>query len=206
MLPMLGGYAVVSFLVGGLAGRVSARLQMIGSLVAMAMGLILISLYGVGSPYSALAVGLLATGIGLGLFFPASTTEAVKADDRDRKGLVIGLILMFQFVGSALGLGLTTTVVAMAERSAVDTHLAGASIGPSPAERVALDKMLAGAESAQQVLQQFGPAVAGELIATASEAFATGVSAGLRLDAALVAIGFVLAVIGLRRTRKAPMA
>jgi EmrB/QacA subfamily drug resistance transporter len=202
MLPMLGGYAAVSFFAGSLARRVSASLQIIVGLAALAIGPFLISRFDPDSPYSALAVGLLVTGIGLGLFFPASTTEAVKADDRDRKGLVVGLILMFQFVGSALGIGLTTMIVASAERSAVDVHLSSAGVALSAAEREALTKLLAGAESVQQVLRQFGPAEAGQLVATARDAFAAGVSAGLRLDAGLVAIGLVLAVVGLGRMRR----
>jgi hypothetical protein len=67
------------------------------------------------------------------------------------------------------------------------------------AQRDALDSILAGTESAQRVLAQFDPAVGQRLLAIAGDAFAVGVRAGLRLDAVIVAIGAVLAVVFLGR-------
>ncbi|MGH2616306.1 MAG: hypothetical protein ACRDJC_13760, partial [Thermomicrobiales bacterium] len=139
---------------------------------------------------------------GLGLFQPSVTTEAVKADDRGRKSLASGLVLMFQFVGGAIGLGLTTTIVASTERSAVDAHLAGATVALPAAQREALTGVLAGTESAQQVLQQFDPAIARQLLETAGEAFGAGVQAGLRVDAGIAAVGVVLAAAFLRGVRQ----
>jgi hypothetical protein len=60
--------------------------------------------------------------------------------------------------------------------------------------------LLAGTESARQVLQQFSPDLARELLDIAGEAFAAGVRAGLRLDAGLVLVAVVLAVLMLPRT------
>lgn len=195
MLPMLGGYAVVSLLVGSLAGRISTRMAIIIGLVGLTLGPFLLSGFSVAAGYPGLVVGLILTGIGLGLFQPSIGTEAVKADPRGRKSLASGLVLMSQFVGGAIGLGVTTAFVASAERAAVTAHLAGAGILVSAAERAALDTMLAGAESAQQVLQQFDPAVAERLIGVAGEAFAAGVRTGLRVDAGIAAVGVVLAVV-----------
>jgi hypothetical protein len=125
---------------------------------------------------------------------PTSSTVAVKADDRGRKSLASGLTQMFQFVGGAIGLGLTTTIVASSERAAVDNHLQDLGTVLTAAERSALDSLLAGSESARQVLQQFDPADARILLDIAGDAFAAGVQSGLRLDAAIAALGLLLAV------------
>jgi len=205
MLPMLGGYAVVSLLVGSLAGRISTRIAIIIGLVGLTIGPLLLSSFSVAAGYPGLVVGLALTGIGLGLFQPSIGTEAVRADPRGCKSLASGLVLMSQFIGGAMGLGVTTAIVAAAERDAVTAHLAGAGILVSAAERSALDKMLAGAESAQQVLQQFDPPVAERLIGVAGEAFAAGVRSGLRVDAGIVVIGVVLAAMFLLRAGRIPV-
>jgi hypothetical protein len=176
------------------------RASIIGGLACLAIGPFLLSGFDIAAGYRALVVGMGLMGIGLGLFQSSVVTEAVKTDDQGRKSLVSGVVLMFQFVGGAIGLGLTTTIVASAERSAVDAHLAGANAGLPEAERRALDGLLAGTESARQVLQQFSPDLARELLDIAGEAFAAGVRAGLRLDAGLVLVAVVLAVLMLPRT------
>jgi hypothetical protein len=138
-------------------------------------------------------------GLGLAFFQPSVVTEAVKADPRERKSLIGGLVLMFQFVGSAIGLGLTTTIVAATERDAVDQRLSEGGLSLEVAARNALDRMLAGAESAQQVLAQFDPAVAQEMVSVAGDAFAVGVRQGLRLDTFIIAGGVVLVAAVLAR-------
>jgi EmrB/QacA subfamily drug resistance transporter len=201
LLPMLGTYAVVSFLVGSIAGRLSDRIAILAGLAALAAGQFLISVFGVAAGYAGLAAGLALMGIGLGLFMPTSSTVAVKADDRGRKSLASGLTQMFQFVGGAIGLGLTTTIVASSERAAVNSHLEDLGTVLATPERSALDSLLAGSESARQVLQQFDPAAAAQLLDIAGYAFAAGVQVGLRLDAALAALAFLLAVLLIGKSR-----
>jgi hypothetical protein len=195
LLPMLGTYAVVAFLVGSLAGRLSDRFAIVAGLTCLALGPFLLSGFNVAAGYGGLVTGMVVSGVGLGLFQPSSNTAAVQADDRGRKSLALGLVLMFQFVGGAIGLGLMTTIVASSERAAVDNHFTSADILLPPAQRNALDGLLAGTESSQQILQQFDPTIARELIDIAGAAFAAGVRAGLRLDAGIAAVGVVLAAL-----------
>jgi EmrB/QacA subfamily drug resistance transporter len=199
MLPMLGAYAVVSFLIAAVGRQLVPRLGIIVGLAGVAAGTFALSQFAAGDAYRALVPGMALFGIGLGLFQPSSTTEAVQADDRGRKSLASGLTFMFQYVGGAVGLGLTTIVVAASERVAVDAQLASASVSVAADERAALDRMLAGAESARDVLDRFGPEAAQQLLAAAADAFAAGVSSGLRLDAILAALGLVVAVFALPR-------
>lgn len=193
MLPMLGVYAVGSFLAGPLTTRFDVRLALIGGLSAMTAGAWLLSQFSVQTGYPSLVAGMALLGLGLAFFQPSVVTKAVKADPRERKSLIGGLVLMFQFVGSAIGLGLTTTIVAATERAAVNARLIEGNLALEAAARDALDKMLAGAESARQVLAQFDAATAQELLSLAADAFADGVRQGLRLDTFIIAAGVVLA-------------
>jgi EmrB/QacA subfamily drug resistance transporter len=202
MLPMLGAYAVVSFLVGAFAAKLDPRLGAIVGLAALAAGPFFMAQFDVAAGYTSLVLGMVLFGIGLGLYMPSITTEAVQADDRDRKSLAAGLTLMAQFVGGAIGLGITTTIVASSEQAAVNAHLAAAGADLTEADRGALQSVLTGAESAQQVVAQFDPAMAQELLDIAAEAFAAGVRSGLRLDAALAAVGFLAALLLLRVARR----
>ena len=204
MLPMLGAYAVVSFVIGSLGSRVAPRLLIVSGMACLALGPLLLSRFTGDGGYGALGVGLFAIGLGLGLFQPSSTTEAVKADDLGRKGLVSGLVYMFQFVGGAIGLGLTTSVVTSTERAAVDSQLGAGDIVLTAAERTVLDRLLAGSESVSQVLQQFDAEVARQVLAASSEAFAAGFRSGMRLDAGIAAVGVVLAVVLVRSARVTP--
>lgn len=202
MLPMLGGYAIVSFLVGSVAGRLDPRLGVIGGLVCLAGGPFLMARFDVNAGYSSLVLGMAVFGIGLGLYMPSVTTEAVQADDRDRESLASGLTLMAQFVGGAIGLGVTTAIVASSERAAVDAHLAAAGVGLTVTEREAVNGVLSGAESAQRVMSQFGPGMAQEILGIAGEAFAAGARSGLRLDAGIAAAGLLVSLLLLRVARQ----
>ena len=202
MLPMLGGYAVVSFLVGSVAGRLDPRLGVIAGLVCLAAGPFLMARFDVSAGYSSLVLGMAVFGIGLGLYMPSVTTEAVQADDRDRKSLASGLTLMAQFVGGAIGLGVTTAIVASSERAAVDAHFAASGSALTPAEREAVTGVLSGAESAQRVLSQFDAGMAQEILGIAGAAFAAGVRSGLRLDAGIAAVGLLVSLLLLRVARR----
>ena len=94
MLPMLGGYAIVSFLVGLAACRLGARLGIIAGMACLAAGPLFLARFDVEVGYTSLVLGMLVFGVGLGLFQPTVTTEAVQSDDKDRKSLASGLTLM----------------------------------------------------------------------------------------------------------------
>ncbi len=194
MLPLLACFALVSFVAAPLADRLGARIVIIAGTAMMAGGPFLLSGFGVGSSYTSLIAGMVVTGIGLGLVFPTITTAGVTAIDPSRTSLAGGIIYMFQLAGGAIGLGLTTTIVASAAQGA--QRAGGSPVTALPAEQLtALGGLLAGTESSQRVLQQFSPDVAQQLLDTAAEAFANGVQAGLRLDAGLAALALVVALL-----------
>jgi EmrB/QacA subfamily drug resistance transporter len=200
MLPLLACFAIVSFLADPLTRRFGARPIIIAGTAGMAAGPFLLSGFAVGNSYQSMIAGMVITGIGLGLVFPTVTTVGVTAIAPDRTSLAGGIIYMFQLAGGAIGLGLTTTVVASSSQAAFLAAESGAAELPVEQLR-ALRGILAGTESSQQVLQQFPPDDAQHLLDIAGTAFAGGVQAGLRLDAALAAIAFVVALVMVKERR-----
>jgi len=201
MLPLLGAFALVSFVASPVAGHIGVRPTILVGTAAMAIGPFLLSGFGIGSAYSSLVLGMVVTGVGLGLVFPTVTTAGVTAVDPGRSSLAGGILYMFQLAGGAIGLGLTTTIVASSAQSAIRTE--APAITQLPAEQLtALRGLLAGTESSQQVLAQFDAATAQRLLDLAGEAFAAGVQTGLRVDAALAALAFLLALVLLNGHRR----
>ena len=98
----------------------------------IALGAVLLALMiGPDAGFEDLAPGLLAVGIGCGMFYPSVTTAAVTALDAARASLAGGIVYMFQIAGGAVGLGIST---------AIFTELLGGQAGrsrraPRPASR-----------------------------------------------------------------------
>ena len=76
---------LMPFLVGAFAARLDPRLGAIAGLAALATGPFFMAQFDVSVGYTSLVLGMVLFGIGLGLYMPSITTEAVQADDRDRK-------------------------------------------------------------------------------------------------------------------------
>jgi hypothetical protein len=201
MLPMLGSFALVSFAAAPLFDRLGARAVVTAGAACLAVGTFLLAGALGATGYAPLVGGMVITGVGLGLFFPSVTTAGVTAIDPSRTSLAGGVIYMFQLAGGAIGLGLTTTIVSSSSRAALETEMSALGGDLPPAQAEALGGLLAGTESAQQVLAGFAPETARRLLDAAGAAFADGVRTGLRLDAALalVAVAIAALLVGGRR-------
>jgi EmrB/QacA subfamily drug resistance transporter len=207
MLPMLGSFALVSFAAAPLFDRLGARAVVTAGAACLAVGTFLLAGALGATGYAPLVGGMVITGVGLGLFFPSVTTAGVTAIDPSRTSLAGGVIYMFQLAGGAIGLGLTTTIVSSSSRAALETEMSALGGDLPPAQAEALGGLLAGTESAQQVLAGFAPETARRLLDAAGAAFAEGVRTGLCLDAALALVAVAIAALLVRgRPRQASAA
>jgi EmrB/QacA subfamily drug resistance transporter len=111
LLPMMGVFAVASFVAGSLYGRLGPRLTVSAGAALMAAGIFLLSFPASGSGYLPLVPGMCVLGVGVGLFYSAVTTAAVTALDPARSSLAGGIVYMCQIAGGAIGLGLNTAIV-----------------------------------------------------------------------------------------------
>ncbi len=114
LLPMMGTFAVTSFVAGPLYERMGPKLIVSLGAAFLAVGMFMLSMVGPTTAYDGLITGMVVLGIGVGLFYSSITTAAVTALDPSRSSLAGGIIYMFQIAGGSIGLGLNTALVVTA--------------------------------------------------------------------------------------------
>jgi EmrB/QacA subfamily drug resistance transporter len=204
LLPMMIVFALVSFVGGQLYDRFGAKLTVSAGAGCFVLGAFLLTLLTRDSGYPTLVPGLVLIGLGLGSFFPAVTTAAVTAVDPSRTSLAGGLVYMFQIAGGSVGLGLSTTVFVLSAQGAQAQEAAGLGLSLSAAQHLAMQGVLAGTGSAQDLLRQFDATVGGRLVDIARTAFVSGLRDAFRLDAALAAVAFLVAVAFIGKPERPP--
>lgn len=111
LLPMMGVFAVTSFVAGPLYARIGTKPIVSLGAACLAIGIFLVSLIDADSGYDAIVPGMIVLGVGVGLFYSSITTAAVTALDPSRASLAGAIVYMFQIAGGAVGLGLNTAIV-----------------------------------------------------------------------------------------------
>jgi MFS family permease len=114
LLPMMGTFAVTSFVAGPLYERMGPKLIVSLGAAFLAVGMFMLSMVHPTTAYDDLIGGMVVLGIGVGLFYSSITTAAVTALDPSRSSLAGGIIYMFQIAGGSIGLGFNTALVVTA--------------------------------------------------------------------------------------------
>jgi EmrB/QacA subfamily drug resistance transporter len=114
LLPMMGLFALASFVAGPLYSRVGPKLIVSTGAVCLASGMLLLSRVDTIDTYQGLVIGMIVLGVGVGLFYSSITTVAITALDESRASLGGAIVYMFQIAGGAVGLGLNTALVVTA--------------------------------------------------------------------------------------------
>ena len=146
MLPMLGTFGLVAFLSGRLTDRVGMRRVILAGTTLLAVGPLLLSFFEADSEYWQLVPGLVATGVGAGLFYPTVTTAAVGMLDESQSSLAGGIAYMFQVAGGAVGLGLCTTLFTIRSEDEIITAASAAGLSMSDQQAAVIHGVLAGTE------------------------------------------------------------
>ncbi|MGB8341043.1 MAG: MFS transporter, partial [Chthoniobacterales bacterium] len=123
-LPLMGTFAVTSFVAGPLYEKMGPKLIVSLGAAFLAVGIFMLSMVDSATKYSNLITGMVVLGIGVGLFYSSITTAAVTALDPSRSSLAGGIIYMFQIAGGSIGLGLNTALVATADSLVEGIHAA----------------------------------------------------------------------------------
>ncbi|MCP4383788.1 MAG: MFS transporter [Hyphomicrobiales bacterium] len=111
LLPMMGLFAVTSFLAGPAYNRFGAKIIVALGAAMLTAGMFLLSAIGPDAPYTSLIPGMAVLGIGVGLFYSSITTAGITALDKSRGSLAGAIIYMCQIAGGSIGLGLNTAIV-----------------------------------------------------------------------------------------------
>jgi EmrB/QacA subfamily drug resistance transporter len=198
LLPMMGVFAVTSFVAGHLYERFGARPVVGTGAGLMVAGTVVISLIDASSGYGSLVAGLLLIGLGTGLFYSAVTTTSVTALPESQSSLAGGLVYMFQIAGGAIGLGAVTAIFTAASENELTEQAASAGTDLTDHQTSVLHGLLAGTDSATRALGELGAAVQIRIEEIVRESFVTGLGTSFRVIAAVAFCGFLVAVLGIR--------
>jgi EmrB/QacA subfamily drug resistance transporter len=124
LLPMMGVFALTSFVSGSLYTRLGAKLILSIGALCLTGGMYLLSWINVAPTYVAMIPGMVVTGIGIGLFYSSITTVGITALDPSMSSLAGAIIYMCQIAGGAVGLGLNTAIVVSASTLVEGIHFA----------------------------------------------------------------------------------
>ncbi len=198
MLPMLGMFGAVAFLSERLVARVGLRAVIVAGTALLALGPLLLSFFGADSDYLALVPGLLATGIGAGLFYPTITTAAVTMLDPSQSSLAGGITYMFQVAGGAIGLGLTTAIFTIRSEDEIASEANALGLRDTAEQSGVIHGILAGTEPGERAFSEFGTSTADRVLEVVEESFVAGVQLSFRVVAAIAVLGLLVAVLGVR--------
>jgi EmrB/QacA subfamily drug resistance transporter len=203
LLPLMATFAVVSFVAGGLYGRLGARPILSAGASLIVAGVLLLSFVSSDAGYADTVPGMVVLGAGFGLFVSTITTAAVTSLAPSRASLGGAILYMFQVAGGSIGLALTTAIFARASQERLSSDLAALGARASDADVRDVHGILAGTDSAQRVAEQL-PSQAATIEQLVRDAFVHGMSVAFRVDAALGFAGLVVTVLlvgGLPRLR-----
>ena len=114
LLPLMGVFAITSFVAGPLYTRLGPKLIVSLGAAFLALGIFFLSRLHQSTGFNELVPGMVILGIGVGLFYSSVTTFAVTALDPSEASLAGGIVYMFQIAGGSIGLGVNTAIVATA--------------------------------------------------------------------------------------------
>jgi len=114
LLPMMGVFALTSFVAGPLYSRLGPKLIVGLGALCLAIGIFMLSLITAETVFRDLVPGMVVLGVGVGLFYSSVTTAGITAIDKAKASLAGAIIYMAQIAGGSIGLGLNTALVVTA--------------------------------------------------------------------------------------------
>ncbi len=115
---ILAVFSLVMIVVGPISGRLSdrygTRAFKVAGMVLTAAGLLLFSRLTETSPLAMLMPGMIAIGVGVGMFGPPNASSILSTVAPSRYGVVSGLMAMFRNAFSVVGIVMATTIVTAA--------------------------------------------------------------------------------------------
>jgi EmrB/QacA subfamily drug resistance transporter len=189
LVPLTGLMVVGSPLGGRIAARTGPRPPIVAGLALMAVSVFWISTLDVHTTYADLWLPSALMGLGVGVSLTPMNLAAMNAISRDHAGAASGMLVTLSGLGATLGVAVTGAIFneLLTERTVSQVADTGTTITRAHAQ--SLDGVLAGTSHATP-----------EVTAAVREAFVSALGTSLKLSAALVAAGLVLAVVLLRRS------
>lgn len=185
---------IASFIVAPLAGlalvRVQARWLMSAGLALTGLGLLLMGGLGVDSEWTALLVGFVVSGVGVGLLNPVIADVALSVVPKERSGMAAGINDTFRQVGIAVGIAAWGAIFLGAGASKAQ-ELAGNAVSGEEARQL-VEATSSGALS--QAVASMPQQAQAKVQAAAEQGFLHGLNEILLLGALLSFAGAVAAL------------
>jgi EmrB/QacA subfamily drug resistance transporter len=205
MLPMTIPMFAGSLLAGWLLGHTGARGLVTVGMLGAAAGVFLVGVGATrGSDYLPLLPGMVLFGFGGAIALPSMTAAIMASATAVNRGMVSGVYNTARLVGGTLGLAVMGSVLATLESSKLASARAAGKLTSVADTHV--HNLLAGGRSGAEALRGLSSGAAAEVQEDARVVFDAAFASTLKLSAAIVAAGAVVAfaVIPRLHTPEAP--
>jgi EmrB/QacA subfamily drug resistance transporter len=200
LIPLTGLMVIGSPLGGRIAAATGPRPPIVFGLALMAISVFWISTLDIHTTYADLWIPSALMGLGVGVSLTPMNLAAMNAISRDHAGAASGMLVTLSGLGATLGVAVTGAIFNQLLTDRTVSEAAGAGVTVTDAQAEQLDGILAGTPGATQTLDQLAGAHPAPLTDAVREAFVSALGTALKLSAALIAVGLVLAIVLLRRS------
>ncbi len=200
LLPLTGLMVVGSPAGGKVASRVGVLIPIAVGLSVMAIAVWLISGISITTDYGDLWVPTALMGFGVGFALTPMNLAAMNAVRREHAGAASGMLVTLSGLGATLGVVITGAIFNSLNADNTVTEAAKTGVTVSHDQAQALDGVLAGADGATKTLHEIAGSKSAEVEQALREAFVDSLGTSLKLSAALIVIGLILALVLIRRS------
>jgi EmrB/QacA subfamily drug resistance transporter len=189
-LPITIGAFLIAPISGMALAKVQARYLMSGGLLLVGAGLVLMAGLNMGSEWTALLVGFIVGGVGVGLLNPVVADVALSVVPKEQSGMAAGINDTFRQVGVAVGIAAWGAIFLGVGASRTES-LAGGAVDHDQA-RSLVEATSSGA--LPQAVSQLPAGVRGQVQRAAEQGFLHGLNEILMIGGALCFVGAALAL------------
>lgn len=198
LVPMLAFFSMTSAVSDRIYNKLGSKISIFTGMLLGTLGIIMVVLFGFGSNFYGLIPGYIIAGIGLGLAIPSITTAGVSAVSESRGSLAGGIIYMFQLVGGAFGLAVSTTIFTDFAQNDLLTRLRESGLSLSKRDMSKIVDFISGSGNSQSILSSLGQQGYDRIFGHIEHAYVTGVGGALIFTAVFAGIGAILAILFVR--------
>jgi EmrB/QacA subfamily drug resistance transporter len=195
LVPMMGTFAITSFLAGSIYDRVGPKLVISAGALALVVGTFALSTIDDASTYSSLLLGLFVVGFGVGLFYSSVTTAAVTALPEKQSSLAGGILYMCQIAGGAIGLATITTIFTTTSENELASQASAAGTDLTEHQQSVLHGLLAGTDAATEALAQLPAGKQAEIEQIVSDSFVSGLETAFQVVGGVAVAGLIVCVL-----------
>ncbi|MEZ5078644.1 MAG: MFS transporter [Solirubrobacterales bacterium] len=201
LLPLTGLMVIASPLGGKVAARVGPRPPIVAGLLMMAGAVLWISTLDLGTTYADLWLPTAIMGFGIGFALTPMNLAAMNAVPQEHTGAAAGLLVTLSGLGSTLGVAVTGAVFQELQTDRTISLVDDTGVEVSRETAQQLTGVLAGSPGGEKTLEQVaGGSEVGAVETAVREAFVSALGTSLKLSAALILLGALVAAALMRRS------